>query len=597
VPDHVVRRTDGSVPVIAESQVGRSFLKGKKRASAKETYESAPWWMKAVTYQILVRSFADSNGDGVGDLDGVRKKLDYLQWLGVDCIWLNPFLDSPLKDDGYDVSDYFSVLPQYGNIKSLEKLIEEAHARGMKVLMDVAVNHTSDQHPWFQRAVAAPPGSPERNFYVWNDDDSKYPDARIIFVDTEKSNWTYHPEAKQYYWHRFFSHQPDLNFDSEEVQKALCDVFGFWVDKGVDGFRLDAIPYLFERDGTNCENLDETHGFVKRMRRFLEEKSPDRPIALLAEANQPRTDVVKYFGDGDECHLAYDFNLMPEIYQAFAAGTARGFEGKSTGLAKVLGERPALPPNCIMPGFLRNHDELTLEMVTDDVRKEMYAAFAQDPRARRNVGIGRRLAPLLDNDPEKLRLAHALLLSLDSPVMYYGDEIGMGDDLDLPDRHPVRTPMQWDSASPNAGFSTAPSEKLAAPLVRTRGFTAKEINVADQMRDRDSLLNHVQHLLDVRRARPELSMGRLDVIGVGNPDVLGFTRTLGKRKALCLYNFGDEPRKVRLDTRVIGGNHLRSLIKTERHGFERPDDLGVIEMTLAPKEALWLGVSKRAKAA
>jgi maltose alpha-D-glucosyltransferase / alpha-amylase len=575
------------LPAPSIDRVGRPK---RAKGGAAAQYDKAPWWMKAVTYQILVRSFMDSNGDGVGDLDGVRKKLDYLQWLGVDCIWLNPFLTSPLKDDGYDVSDYFSILPQYGNLKSLELLIEEAHKRGMKLLMDVAVNHTSDQHPWFQRAVQAPKGSPYRDWYVWSDTDKKYSDARIIFVDTEKSNWTYQPDAKQYYWHRFFHHQPDLNYDNEDVQKAICDVFGFWIDKGVDGFRLDAIPYLIEREGTNCENLDETHSFVKRLRKYIDDKSPNRPIALLAEANQPREDVIKYFGNGDECHLAYDFNLMPEIYSAFAAGSAKGFAGKSHGLAQVLSDKPELPENCIMPGFLRNHDELTLEMVTEPVKKEMYAAYAQDPRARRNVGIGRRLAPLLGNDPQKLRLAQALLLSLDSPVMYYGDEIGMGDDLEQPDRHPVRTPMQWN-AEPNGGFSVAKPDRLAAHVVRTKGFTPKDINVQSQLADQDSLLRYVQNLLAVRRSRPEMALGKMQVMDVGNEDVLAFTRTLGRRRAVCLFNFSNTKQDVYLDTRTIKGNRLKDLL-AGGSPLPKPDGVGIIHLELDPLQPMWLGVGQ-----
>ncbi len=591
-PDLPATRTRAHDPVAGPDQVGRAWLQRSKKASAQETIDRAPWWKRAVTYQVLVRSFCDSNGDGIGDLDGVRKKLDYLQWLGVDCIWLNPFLKSPLKDDGYDVSDYFSTLPQYGDLESLQHLIHEAHARGMKVIMDVALNHTSDQHPWFKRAVEAPSGSKERDWYVWSDDDGKYSDARIIFVDTERSNWTWNEQAKQFYWHRFFSHQPDLNFDCEAVQDALCGVFGFWIDKGVDGFRLDAIPYLVERDGTNCENLDETHAFVKRLRAFVEERSPDRKIALLAEANQPRDDVVKYFGKGDECHMAYDFNLMPEIYAAFATGTAKGFEGKSMGLTNVLATKPKIPDDCSMPGFLRNHDELTLEMVTDDVRTEMYAHYAQDPRARRNVGIGRRLAPLLGNDPEKLRLAQTLLLSLDSPVMYYGDEIGMGDNLDLPDRHTVRTPMQWSGTAPNAGFSTAPSEKLAAPLLTAKPFAPADVNVEDQLKDPGSLLHYVQNLLTLRRVRTELALGRLKVVDVKNEDILGFTRTLGDRRALCLFNFSDEPAKVELDTRTLHGNHLRDLINPSRK-LPGPNAEGKIELTIPPKTGMWLAVSRR----
>src|SRR5918995_744255 len=391
------------------------------------------WYKTAVFYELYVRGFQDGNGDGQGDFCGLTERLDYLQWLGVDCVWLLPINPSPLRDGGYDVSDYLSILPDYGTLGDFYDFLEAAHARGIRVIADMVMNHTSDQHPWFQESRK--PGSPQRDWYVWSDTDQKYLDARIIFVDTETSNWTWDPEAQAFYWHRFFSHQPDLNYDNPAVHEAMLNALRFWLELGLDGFRMDAVPYLFEREGTNCENLPETHEFLKRVRKEVDEKYPGR--VLLAEANQWPPDVVPYFGDGDECHMAFNFPVMPRMFMALR-------REDRTPIVEIMNRTPKIPDAAQWGLFLRNHDELTLEMVTDEERDYMYAEYAKDPRMRRNIGISRRLAPLLDNGRRQMELLYSLLYSLPgSPVMYYGDEIGMGDNIYLGDRDGVRTPMQW----------------------------------------------------------------------------------------------------------------------------------------------------------
>src|SRR4051794_14126813 len=392
------------------------------------------WYKRAVFYEVLVRAFADGNGDGSGDLIGLTEKLDYLQWLGVDCLWLPPFFASPLRDGGYDVSDYTDVHPDFGTIGDFVTFVDHAHQRGMRVIIDFVMNHTSDQHPWFQASRTDPDG-PFGDFYVWSDSDDLYKEARIIFVDTETSNWTFDPVRKQYFWHRFFSHQPDLNFDNPRVKEAVIEALRFWLDLGVDGFRLDAVPYLYEREGTNGENLPETHDFLKQVRAEVDRLYPDR--VLLCEANQWPADVVEYFGDDDECHMAFHFPVMPRLFM----GVRR--ESRYP-ISEIMAQTPAIPHNCQWGIFLRNHDELTLEMVSDEERDYMWGEYAKDPRMKANIGIRRRLAPLLDNDRNQLELFTALLLSLPgSPVLYYGDEIGMGDNIWLGDRDGVRTPMQW----------------------------------------------------------------------------------------------------------------------------------------------------------
>jgi maltose alpha-D-glucosyltransferase/alpha-amylase len=413
-------------------------------AASALTHPDPLWYKDAVIYQLHVKAYRDGNGDGYGDFRGLLDKLDYVQSLGVDTLWLLPFYPSPLKDDGYDIADYKAVHPQYGTLEDFRTFLDAAHARGLRVVTELVINHTSDQHPWFQRARRAPKGSPERDWYVWSDDPNKYAGTRIIFTDTEKSNWSWDPEAQQFFWHRFFSHQPDLNFDNPEVIEAVIDVMRFWLDMGVDGLRLDAIPYLIEREGTNCENLPETHVVLKKLRAAMDAEYQGR--VFLAEANQWPPDVRPYFGDGDECHMAFHFPVMPRMYMAVA-------KADRTPIVEIMARTPEIPPECQWAIFLRNHDELTLEMVTDEERDYMYREYASDPRMRINVGIRRRLAPLLGNDRRRIELMNVLLFSLPgTPVVYYGDEIGMGDNVFLGDRNGVRTPMQWNG-SWNSGFS------------------------------------------------------------------------------------------------------------------------------------------------
>jgi len=414
------------------------------------------WYKDAVIYELHVRAFCDSNGDGIGDFRGLMQKLDYLQDLGVTAIWLLPFNRSPLKDDGYDIADYTDLNPSYGTRRDFKTFVDEAHSRGLRVITELVVNHTSDQHEWFQRARHAPAGSKRRNFYVWSDTPEKYADTRIIFKDTEPSNWSWDPVAKAYFWHRFFSHQPDLNYDNPEVQQAVFNVLEFWLKIGVDGVRLDAVPYLYEREGTNCENLPETHAFLKKLRQRIDKQFANR--MFLAEANQWPEDAAAYFGNGDECHMNFHFPLMPRMFMAIK------MEDRFP-IIDILQQTPSIPENCQWGLFLRNHDELTLEMVTDEERDYMYRVFARERQARINLGIRRRLAPLLGNDRAKIELMYSLLFSLPgTPVLYYGEEIGMGDNFYLGDRNGVRTPMQW-SPDRNAGFSRANPHKLYLPVI------------------------------------------------------------------------------------------------------------------------------------
>ena len=414
------------------------------------------WYKDAIIYELHVKAFMDGNNDGIGDFQGLLSKLDYVQDLGVTCLWLLPFFPSPLRDDGYDISDYLSVHPNYGTMEDFREFLTQAHNRGLQVMIELVINHTSDQHPWFQRARHAPKGSPERDFYVWSDTDQKYLDARIIFTDTEKSNWTWDPEAQQYYWHRFFSHQPDLNYDNPVVIEEVVKIMHYWLDMGVDGLRVDAIPYLVEREGTNCENLPETHAVMKRIRAEIDKEYAARTI--LAEANQWPDDVRIYYGDGDECHMAFHFPLMPRMYMALR-------QEDRLPITDIMAQTPEIPDNCQWGLFLRNHDELTLEMVSDDERDYMYLAYSADPRMRINIGIRRRLAPLVDNNRRRIELLNSLLFSFPgTPIVYYGDEIGMGDNIYLGDRNGVRTPMQWNGDR-NAGFSRAVPAKLYSPVI------------------------------------------------------------------------------------------------------------------------------------
>jgi maltose alpha-D-glucosyltransferase/alpha-amylase len=509
-------------------------------ADVPDAQRDPHWYKRAVFYEVLVRSFKDSNGDGTGDLAGLIDKLDYIQWLGVDCIWLPPFFKSPLRDGGYDVSDYADVLPEFGTIGDFVEFVDAAHARGIRVIVDFVMNHTSDQHPWFQSSRTDPDG-PYGDFYVWADTDEAYPDARIIFVDTESSNWTFDPVRKQYFWHRFFSHQPDLNFEHPRVQEAVIEALKFWLDLGIDGFRLDAVPYLFEEEGTNCENLPATHEFLKRVRKEVDALYPDR--VLLCEANQWPGDVVEYFGnDGDECQMAFHFPVMPRLFM----GVRR--ESRYP-ISEIMAQTPTIPNNCQWGIFLRNHDELTLEMVTDEERDYMWAEYAKDPRMKANIGIRRRLAPLLENDRNQLELFTALLLSLPgSPVLYYGDEIGMGDNIWLGDRDGVRTPMQW-TPDRNAGFSTSNPGQLYLPAIMDPIYGHQVTNVEAQLASSTSLLHWTRRMIEVRKQNPAFGLGTWEDMGGSNPSVLSFVREFGDDIVLCVNNLSRFPQPVELDLR------------------------------------------------
>ncbi|HZC99004.1 MAG TPA: maltose alpha-D-glucosyltransferase [Actinomycetes bacterium] len=500
------------------------------------------WYKTAVFYELYVRGFQDGNGDGNGDFRGLTERLDFLQWLGIDCIWLLPIYPSPLRDGGYDVSDYFSILPAYGTLGDFYEFLEAAHARGIRVIADLVMNHTSDQHPWFQESRK--PGSAKRDWYVWSDTDQRYLDARIIFVDHEASNWTWDSEAQAFYWHRFFWHQPDLNYDNPEVQEAMMEVIRFWLDMGLDGFRLDAVPYLFEREGTNCENLPETHEFLKRVRKEVDSKYEGK--LLLAEANQWPPDVVPYFGEGDECHMAFNFPVMPRMFMALR-------REDRTPTIDIMNRTPKIPDSAQWGLFLRNHDELTLEMVTDEERDYMYAEYAKDPRMRRNIGIARRLAPLLENGRRQVELLYSLLFSLPgSPVVYYGDEVGMGDNIYLGDRDGVRTPMQW-SSDRNAGFSRADPAALYLPLLMDPVYGFQAVNVEAQERVSTSLLHWLRRLLQVRKQHPVFGMGDYEPLYPENRRVFAFIRQLGSDVVLVVANLSRFAQPVELDlSRWIG---------------------------------------------
>ncbi len=542
------------------------------KVASRNWFEANPLWFKtAVFYEIHLRGFFDSDADGSGDFRGLTQKLDYLAWLGIDCIWLLPMYASPLRDGGYDIADYFEVHSDYGSIEDVSAFIEAAHERGIRVIADLVLNHTSADHPWFQRARSAPPGSPERDWYVWSDTDERYEDARIIFIDTESSNWTWDAEAGAFYWHRFFSHQPDLNFENPEVQDAMLDVLRFWLDLGLDGFRLDAVPYLYEREGTICENLDETHDFLKRIRRTVDEEYADR--VLLAEANQWPEDVVEYFGDGDECHMAFHFPVMPRMFMA-----ARREEAAP--IYEILERTPGIPDNCQWGLFLRNHDELTLEMVTDDERDYMYAEYAKDPRMKLNLGIRRRLAPLLDNGRDEMELMHAILFSLPgSPVLYYGDEIGMGDNVYLGDRDGVRTPMQW-TGDRNSGFSQADFAQLYAPVLMDPVYGYQAVNVEAQLRTPTSFLRWLRRFIELRKAHPVFGEGAYDPIPTSNSRIFAHIRTYADDIALCVHNLGRAAQAVELDLSRYEGH-----TPTEMFGntaFPRIGELPYL-LTLAPR--------------
>jgi len=530
------------------------------------------WYKRAVFYEVLIRGFHDSNSDGTGDIRGLTEKLDYLHWLGVDCIWLLPIYESPLKDGGYDISDFLQVLPEFGDLGDFVKLVDEAHQRGMRIIADLVMNHTSDAHPWFQASRSDPTG-PFGDFYVWSDTEDQYKDARIIFVDTETSNWTWDPVRQKYFWHRFFAHQPDLNYENPAVQEAMLEVLRFWMDLGLDGFRLDAIPYLFEEEGSNCENLPRTHEFLKRVRKEVDMLYPDK--VLLAEANQWPADVVEYFGSGDECHMAFHFPVMPRIFMAVRRESRYP-------ISEIMAQTPPIPDNCQWGIFLRNHDELTLEMVTDEERDYMYGEYAKDPRMKANIGIRRRLAPLLENDRNQMELFTGLLLSLPgSPVLYYGDEIGMGDNIYLGDRDGVRTPMQW-TPDRNAGFSTTDPQRLYLPTIMDPIYGYQVINVESQMRSSTSLLQWTRRMIDVRKRHPTFGMGTYEEVSGSNPSVLPFIRQFGDDVVMCVNNLSRFPQPVELDMRrfegrtpveLVGGVHfprigeLPYLLTLPGHGF------------------------------
>jgi maltose alpha-D-glucosyltransferase/alpha-amylase len=527
---------------------------GKLEASRRGDVHD--WYRRAVFYELSVRTFFDADGDGVGDLRGVLEKLDHLEWLGVDCLWLLPIYPSPLRDGGYDVADFTSIRPDCGSMEDFERLLHEVHRRGMRMITDLVLNHTSDQHAWFQESRQDRTNR-KADWYVWSDDPHTWSEARIIFHDTERSNWEWDPLRQQYYWHRFFSHQPDLNFDNPEVCDAMLDVARYWLDLGVDGFRLDAVPYLYERNGTGGENVPETHAYLKRFRSEVEAARPG--AVLFAEANQWPTEVVDYFGSGDECHLCFHFPLMPRLFMGVKQGTSQP-------IIEILARTPRIPDSCQWAIFLRNHDELTLEMVTDEEWSFMNEAFAPDPRMRCNAGIRRRLAPLVDNDRRTIELLHALLLSLPgSPVLYYGDEIGMGDNIWLSDRYGVRTPMQW-GPGPNGDFSRADFTVLDPPPLVNVVYGFESVNVEAQRRDASSFLNRLRALLEVRRRHTAFATGTFRAVAGRNPAILAYLREDHADTILCVNNLSSSPQSTDLDLSLesCDGVVLAGLLGEER---------------------------------
>jgi maltose alpha-D-glucosyltransferase / alpha-amylase len=543
-------------------------------------FEAEPLWFKtAVFYEIHTRAFFDANGDGSGDFRGLIEKLDYLQWLGVDVIWLLPFYKSPLRDGGYDIADFFTIQPDYGTVDDVRDFMEAAHQRGIRVIADLVMNHTSSDHPWFQESRSSP-DNPKRDWYVWSDTYQKYEDARIIFTDTESSNWTWDDEAGAYFWHRFFSHQPDLNYDNPEVQEAMLEVLRFWLDLGMDGFRLDAVPYLYEREGTNGENLPETHEYLKRVRAEIDAKYPDR--VLLAEANQWPADVVEYFGDGDECHMAFHFPVMPRMFMALRREEANP-------IYEILRQTPDIPHNCQWGLFLRNHDELTLEMVTDEERDYMYGEYAKDPRMKINVGIRRRLAPLLDGGRDEIELMHAILFSLPgSPVLYYGDEIMMGDNVYLGDRDGVRTPMQW-TGDRNGGFSRADFAQLYAPPLMDPVYGFQAVNVEAQLRTPTSLLRWLRRFISLRKEHPVFGLGTYEPLEPSNNKIFAHLRTYEDDVMLCVHNLARSAQAVELDLSAYEGRRPVEVFGRSR--FPKIGELPYL-LTLAPRGFYWFQLTE-----
>ncbi len=533
------------------------------------------WYKDSIIYQLHVKSFYDSNGDGIGDFAGLTQKIDHIASLGATAIWLLPFFPSPRRDDGYDIADYGAVSPDYGTMEDFRAFVDAAHSRGIRVIIELVINHTSDQHPWFQRARNAPAGSPERDFYVWSDTDQKFPETRIIFLDTEKSNWTWDPVAGSYYWHRFYSHQPDLNFDNPQVLDELLTVMRFWLETGIDGFRLDAIPYLIEREGTNNENLPETHDILKKIRAALDATHPGK--VLLAEANQWPEDTSEYFGDGDECNMAFHFPLMPRMYMAIA-------KEDRFPITDIMRQTPEIPENCQWAIFLRNHDELTLEMVTDEERDYLWSIYASDRRARINLGIRRRLAPLMERDRRRVELMNGLLLSMPgTPVLYYGDEIGMGDNIYLGDRDGVRTPMQW-SNDRNGGFSRADPARLVLPPVMDPLYGFEALNVEAQSVDNHSLLNWTRRMLALRGKHPAFGRGSLRFLTPGNRKILAYLREYQGETVLCVANLSRLPQAVELDLSEFKGR-----VPIELTGMSPFPPIGELTylLTLPPFSFYW----------
>ncbi len=539
----------------------------------------AQWYKDAIIYQVHVRAFQDSNGDGIGDFTGLAQRLDYLQRLGVNALWLMPFFPSPLRDDGYDISDYYSVHPNYGSLDDFKGFLGAAHQRGIRVIIEMVLNHTSDQHPWFQESRKSVE-NPHRDWYVWSDTDTRYQGVRIIFVDTELSNWAWDPVSKSYYWHRFFSHQPDLNFDNPAVREEVWNVMKFWLEMGVDGFRLDAVPYLIEREGTSCENLPETHQVIKELRAKIDQHFPGR--MLLAEANQWPADLGPYFGDSDEFHMAFHFPLMPRMFMALKLEDRKP-------ITEILKQTPKIPDICQWCLFLRNHDELTLEMVTDMERDYMYDEYARDRSTRINVGIRRRLAPLLDNDRRKIELMNGLLMSLPgTPIVYYGDEIGMGDNVRLGDRNGVRTPMQWDGGW-NAGFSSADPETLYSMTILNPLYGYQSVNVDAQKRSAHSLLSWMRRIIEVRKSTPVFGRGTIEFLYPNNHRVLAYVRQLGRETVLVVNNLSDSAQAVELDLAQYKGSILVEMFG--RNLFPRIGDLPYL-LTLAPYQFFWFRLRK-----
>jgi maltose alpha-D-glucosyltransferase/alpha-amylase len=548
-------------------------------------FEREPLWFKrAVFYEIHIRGFFDGNADGSGDFRGLIEKLDYLQWLGIDCVWLLPMYDSPLRDGGYDISDFLTIHPDYGTVADFTEFVEQAHQRGIRVIADLVINHTSSDHPWFQESRATRDG-PKSDWYVWSDTDEAYRDARVIFVDTEPSNWSFDSVRGQYYWHRFFHHQPDLNYENPQVQEAMLDVLRFWLDLGIDGFRLDAVPYLYEEEGTNCENLPRTHAYLKRVRAEIDAHYPDR--VLLAEANQWPEDVVAYLGDaesGAECHMAFHFPLMPRMFMAVRREDA-------TPIYEILERTPDIPENAQWGLFLRNHDELTLEMVTADERDYMYDEYAKDPRMRLNLGIRRRLAPLLDNGRNEIELMHAILFSLPgSPVLYYGDEIGMGDNVYLGDRDGVRTPMQW-TGDRNAGFSHADWAQLYLQPLMDPVYGYQAVNVEAQLRTPTSRLRWVARFIALRKEHPVFGLGSYEPLRSDNPRIFAHIRRWEDDVVLCVHNVARSAQAVQLDLSACTGMVPEEMFG--RTSFPAVGELPYL-LTLAPRGFFWFRLRRPA---